>query len=184
MDLTCQALMWSCSLQLWTLLLSPVTSIARCWYCFGSNTSFFLELFLHWYSIAYWAPNDLGSSSFSVISFCLYMLFLGFSRQEYRSGLPFPSSVDHILSELASTSLKSGSVILPALFFYLKMALAIFFFFLLLLFHTNLRTVFSISIKNSHWNFDRDCIEKLKVKVTHLCLSLLDTMDYTVHGIL
>ena len=87
------------------------------------------------------------------------------------------------MSELASTSLKSGSVILPALFFYLKMALAIFFFFLLL-FHTNLRTVFSISVKNGHWNFDRDCIEKLKVKVTHLCLSLLDSMDYTVHGIL
>ena len=25
---------------------------------------------------------------------------MGFSRQEYRSGLPFPSPVDHILSEL------------------------------------------------------------------------------------
>ena len=30
-----------------------------------------------------------GSSSFSVISFCLFILFMGFSRQEYRSCLPF-----------------------------------------------------------------------------------------------
>ena len=27
---------------------------------------------------------------------------MGFSRQEYWSGLPFPSPVDHILSELSS----------------------------------------------------------------------------------
>ena len=26
---------------------------------------------------------------------------MGFSRQEYRSGLPFPSPVDHVLSELS-----------------------------------------------------------------------------------
>ena len=29
------------------------------------------------------------------------MLFMGFSRQEYGSGLPFPSPVDHILSDLS-----------------------------------------------------------------------------------
>ena len=28
-------------------------------------------------------------------------MFMGFSRQEYWSGLPFPSQVDHILSELS-----------------------------------------------------------------------------------
>ena len=54
---------------------------------FGSISSFFLELFLHWSPIAYWAPTDLGSSSFSVLSFCLFILFMGFSRQEYWSGL-------------------------------------------------------------------------------------------------
>ena len=43
-----------------------------------------------------------GSSSFSVLSFCLFILFVGFSRQEYRSGLPLPSPVDHILSELST----------------------------------------------------------------------------------
>ena len=33
--------------------------------------------------VAYWAPADLGSSSFSILSFCLFILFVGFSRQEY-----------------------------------------------------------------------------------------------------
>ena len=67
--------------------------------CFGSVSSFFLELFLHWSPVAYCAPADLGSSSFSVLSFCLFILFMGFSRQGYWSGLPFPSPVDNILSE-------------------------------------------------------------------------------------
>ena len=52
--------------------------------------------------VAYWAPTDLGSPSFSVLSFCLFTLFMGFSRQEYWSSLPFPSPVDHILSELST----------------------------------------------------------------------------------
>ena len=33
---------------------------------------------------------------------CLFILFMGFSRQEYWSGLPFPSPVDHILSDLSN----------------------------------------------------------------------------------
>ena len=86
-----------CSLQHRTLLLSPVTSTTGYCFCFGSIPSFFLELFLHWAPVAYWAPTDLGSSSFGILSFCLFILFMGFSRQEYWSGLPFPSPVDHIL---------------------------------------------------------------------------------------
>ena len=43
-------------------------------------------------------PGD--SSSFSVISFCLFILFMGFSWQEYWSGSPFPPPEDNILSEL------------------------------------------------------------------------------------
>ena len=35
--------------------------------------------------VAYWAPTDLGSSSFSVLPFCLFMLFMMFSRQEYEN---------------------------------------------------------------------------------------------------
>ena len=48
------------------------------------------------------APTNLGSSSFSVLSFRLFILFMGFSRQECWSGLPFPSSADHVLSELST----------------------------------------------------------------------------------
>ena len=69
MDLTFQVPMQYCSLQHRTLLLSAVTSTAGFCFCFGSIPSFFLELFLHWSPIAYWAPTDLGSSSFSILSF-------------------------------------------------------------------------------------------------------------------
>ena len=102
MDLTFQVLMQYCSLQHWTLLPSPVTSTAGRCFCFRSASSFFLKLFLHSSPAEYWTPTNLGSSSFSVLSFYLLILFLGFSRQEYRSGLPFPSPVDYILSELST----------------------------------------------------------------------------------
>ena len=90
------------SLQHGTLLLSLVPSITVYCFCFGSIPSFFLELFLHWSPVAYWAPTDLRSSSFNVISFCLLILFMGFSRQEHWSGVPFPSPVDHILPDLST----------------------------------------------------------------------------------
>ena len=102
LDLTFQVPMQYCSLQHRTLLLSPVTSTNGYSFCFGSIPSFFLELFLHWSPVAYWAPTDLGSSSFSVLSFCLFILFMGYSRQEYWSGSPFPCPVDHILSDLST----------------------------------------------------------------------------------
>ena len=91
MDLTFQVPRQYCSLEHQTLLLSPVTSTAGCCFCFGCVPSFFLELFLHWSPVAYWAPTDLESSFFSVLSFCLFVLFMGFSRQDCWSGLPFPS---------------------------------------------------------------------------------------------
>ena len=33
-----------------------------------------ISLFLHWSPVAHWAPTDLGSSSFSILSFCLFIL--------------------------------------------------------------------------------------------------------------
>ena len=83
---------------------TSITSHIHNWvvFYFGSVSSVFLELFLHWSLVAYWALTDLGSSSFSVLSFCLFILFMGFSTQEYWSGLPFPSPVDHVLSELST----------------------------------------------------------------------------------
>ena len=69
MNLTFQVPMQYCSLQHCTLLLSPVTSTAGYCFCFGSIPSFFLGLFLHWSPVAFWAPTDLGSSSFSILYF-------------------------------------------------------------------------------------------------------------------
>ena len=46
------------------------------------------------------STHQLGNSSFSVLSFCLFILFMGFSRKEYWSDLPFPSPVGYVLSEL------------------------------------------------------------------------------------
>ena len=66
------------------------------------HLSLFLELLLHSSPVAFWIPIDLGSSSFSVISFCLFILFTVFSRQEYYNCLQLPSSVDHVLSELST----------------------------------------------------------------------------------
>ena len=43
-----------------------------------------------------------GGSSSYIISFCLFMLLMGFSWQECCSGLPFPPPVDHVLSELST----------------------------------------------------------------------------------
>ena len=69
MDLTFKFPMQYFFLQHWTLLPSPVTFTAWCCFCFGSVSSFFLELFLHSSPVAYWASTDLESSSFSVTSF-------------------------------------------------------------------------------------------------------------------
>ena len=102
MDLIFQVPMQYCSLQHRTLLPSPVTFTTGCCFCFGFVSSFFLELFLHWSPVACWAPTNLGSSSFSALSFCLFVLFMEFSRQEYWSGLPSPSPVNHVFSELST----------------------------------------------------------------------------------
>ena len=69
MDLTFQVPMQYCSLQYWILLLLPVTSTIGCCFCLGAISSVFLELFLHWSIVAFWAPTNLGSSFFSALSF-------------------------------------------------------------------------------------------------------------------
>ena len=93
MDLTFQVPVQYCFLQHQILLSPPDISTTGCCFDFGSVSSFLLELFLCSSPVAHWAPTDLGSSSFSVIYFCLFILFMGFSRQEYWSGLSFPSPV-------------------------------------------------------------------------------------------
>ena len=113
MDLTFQVPMQYCSLQHQTLLLSPVTSTTGCCCCFGSIPSFFQELFLQWSPVAYWAPTDLGSSPFSVLSFCLFTLFMGFSRQEVvcHSLLRWPPRVLSELSTMTHPALHGMAIV-------------------------------------------------------------------------
>ena len=81
---------------------TSITSHIHNWVLFLLWLSFFIlsGVILHSSSVAYWAPTNLGSLCF--ISFCLFILFMGFSRRECQSGFPFPSPVDHVLSELCT----------------------------------------------------------------------------------
>ena len=65
MDLTFQVPIQHCSLQHQALLPSPDTSTTGGCFHFSSASSFFLQLFLHSSPVAYLAPTNLGSSSFS-----------------------------------------------------------------------------------------------------------------------
>ena len=105
MDLTFQVLMQYCSLQHWILLSSPDMSTTECHFWFGPAASIFwglLVVVLCFSSIAYWTPSHLGNSSFSVISFCLFIKFMGFSQQVHWDDLAFPPPVNHVLSELST----------------------------------------------------------------------------------
>ena len=86
MDLTFQVPMQYCSLQHWTLLLSPGTSTTGRCFPFGSISSFFLEPFFHSSPVAYWAVTNRGSSSFSVLSFALSYCSWG-SQVKYTEGV-------------------------------------------------------------------------------------------------
>ena len=93
MDLIFQVPIQYCSLQHQTLLSPPGISTTGHHFIFGPAASFFLELLviaISSFPAAYWTPSDLLGSSSSVISFCPFILFLGFLRQEYWSDLPFP----------------------------------------------------------------------------------------------
>ena len=98
MDLTFQFPVQYCSLQYQTLLLPSDTSTTEHHFCFGTSH------FILSGAISLLFPSSILDThwprALSVISFCLFILFMGFSRQEYWSSLAFPSPVDHVLSEL------------------------------------------------------------------------------------
>ena len=101
MYLTFQVPMQYCSLQHWPLLPSPVSSPPGHCFHFGSISLLFLELFLPFSS------SILGTYLsvefiFPCHIFCLCILFVGFSRQESRSDLPFPSPVNHVVSDVST----------------------------------------------------------------------------------
>ena len=111
MDLTFQVPMQYCYLQHQTLLSPPDTSTTGNCFHFGSASSFLLELFLCSSPVAYWAPTGGGSSSFIVI--IIIIIFLpfrtvhGILKARILKCLPFPSPVDHILSELSTMTCPS-----------------------------------------------------------------------------
>ena len=94
------------SLHHQTLLSSPDIPTAKHCSHFGPVASFLLELLV----IALFSslvpdrtPSDLGAGVVAHLPasyLCLFILPMGFSRKEYWSRLPFPSLLDHILSEL------------------------------------------------------------------------------------
>ena len=63
MDLTFQVPMQYCFYSI-RLYIHHLHIRTGCCFWFGSISSFFLELFLHSFLVAYWAPSDLGISSF------------------------------------------------------------------------------------------------------------------------
>ena len=105
MYLTFQVPVQYCSLQLRTLLPSPVTSTTGWCFHFVSGPSFFLEVFFHSSPVVYWAPTDLGSSSFRVR--CRYTYVAPPSWTPLPStSQPHPSRLSHStrLSSLCQTA--------------------------------------------------------------------------------
>ena len=101
-DLTFQVPIHYCSLQHQTLLPSPahpqlgiVFILAQPLHSFWSYFSTLLQR-----HIGHLPTRGVHLSGSYL--FCFFILFMGFSRQEYWSGLPLPSPVDHVLSELST----------------------------------------------------------------------------------
>ena len=87
-----------CSLQHQTLLLSPVTSTAWYCFCFGSISSFFLELFLHWSPVA----QEMATVNINI---------LGISRLKW-TGMGAFNSDDHNIYYCGQESLRRNEVTL------------------------------------------------------------------------
>ena len=92
MDLTFQVPMQYC-------LLSPPETSTCFWVL---SPLFLLELFLCSSPVAYWSPTDLGSSSFSVLSFCFFILLHGVLKTRMLKWFAIPFSSGPFLSELST----------------------------------------------------------------------------------
>ena len=101
-DLTFQVPVQYCSYSIRNLMPSSVTSTTGHCFLFGSASSFFLELFLCSSPVAYWTTFNLGALSSGVMPFCLFILFIGFSWQEFWSGELSLPPVDQVLSDLST----------------------------------------------------------------------------------
>ena len=109
MDLTFQVPVQYCSLQRQTSLSPPDTST-----CFWVRGAFILALysfrgiFLCPSLVAYWAPTDPGSSIFSVIFFCFFILLHGVPKARMLKWFAIPFSSGLFLSELSTMTYPSS----------------------------------------------------------------------------
>ena len=77
-------------------------------FCFGSTSSFFLELVLHWSPVAYWphtdlqAPTNLGRSFFQCPIFLPFHTVHWVLKERILKWFAIPFSRDHILSALST----------------------------------------------------------------------------------
>jgi len=90
----------ACSYAIFFFTASDFTFTTRCIHNWESLLLWprffvFLVLLLCSCPVAFWTPSDLGGGEgggliSGVVMFCLFILFMDFSGQEYWSGLPFP----------------------------------------------------------------------------------------------
>ena len=101
-DLTFQVPMQHCSLQHRTF--TSITSHIHIWALFSLwlHLSILSGVISPLFSSGILGTYQPGEFIFQCPIFLLFILFMGFSRQEYWNGLPFPSPVDHILSDLST----------------------------------------------------------------------------------
>ena len=102
MDLTLQVPMQCCSFLFdFTSITSHIYNwVFLLWLCLFILSRVISPLF----SSSILGTYQPGEFIFQCLYFCLFILFMGFSRQEYLSGLPFPSPVVDVFSELSTTN--------------------------------------------------------------------------------
>ena len=91
-----------------------ITRHIHYWELFSFWVSLFIFFFLELVSALLQShighlPTWRGPSS-SIISFSILIQFMGFSRQEYWTDLPFPFPVDYLLSKLSTMKVLRSSV--------------------------------------------------------------------------
>ena len=110
MDLTFQVPMQHCSLQHQTLFPSPVTPTTGCCFCFDSISSFFFFFFgviSPHFSSSKLGTYRPGEFIFQCPIFLPFHTVHGVLEARILNGLPFPSPVDHVLSELSTITCPS-----------------------------------------------------------------------------
>ena len=111
MDLSFQVPVQYCSLQHRTLFPSPVTPTTGCYFCYGSISSFFLEIFLHWSPVSMLSSYWPGEFIFQCPIFSPFHTVLGVLKARMLKWFATPFSMDHILSDLSTMTRPSWAAL-------------------------------------------------------------------------